>query len=372
MNNRVFIVENSDSPHETSVVSAITIFKELNYEVRVVLGKLAYDRLKSYLTAENIKAYRSFHLGDLLRCISDISRKDFLYFNTIGLRVAAFILFFSSLTPHNIFYIRNANSWFFLQPNAEKATTKFLAWCLYISKRILLRRAELLVVGHNNIRTYLKQYTQLPIWYVPFNIKKPLEVKDSAPTQRLKVVVPGTVDFERKNNTLIMDAIQLIDKSFLGQFEVVFLGRAANKYSKDFLESWSASLKNSIVFYPGFIEQAEFDRQLSEADIIMGVINVVHKSKYYTEEYGKTKDTGIEAHAIAYSKPLVVNADYSADPQLKTSVVAFSSAEELRAILERALTEKTWLEEIKGNAIKNCRNFELPVLVKDIKEVYPL
>ena len=48
------------------------------------------------------------------------------------------------------------------------------------------------------------------------------------------------------------------------------------------------------------------------------------QDKYGNREiYGLTKDTGIEAHAIAYAKPLFVNYDYQVDICLESTTIKF-------------------------------------------------
>ena len=71
--------------------------------------------------------------------------------------------------------------------------------------------------------------------------------------------------------------------------------------------SGKKELKESLIYYNRFIENGEFDAVLREATVLLGVLNVEFQDRFNKEIYGQTKDTGIEAHAIAYSKPLIVN-----------------------------------------------------------------
>lgn len=360
-------MENSGSPHEASVISAIKVFKELNYDVRVILGTLAYKRLHSVLD-KDVKIYKGYRLWDLLKIIRDIRGGGLMYQNTVSLQSSPLSLYLALLTKHNIYYVRNATSWFEFRPNTNKLVVKLMGLCLFLTKRFLLTRAEALVVGHYNVDKYLRQKTTLPIFYMPFNLRD-VQAQDVALNPRLKIVIPGTVDFSRKNNTVIADTLQALDQRYLDNIEVVFLGKAVNKQAKEVLESWKASLGNSLVYYTGFIAQEEFDQQLAHADIIMGVINIHHESKYYTEKYGQTKDTGLEGHAVGFAKPFFVNTEYFTDPQIESSVVKFSSVDELKRVIEKAVDDRDWLLRMKQEAIENGKKFDLQTVVKKVEQV---
>lgn len=361
--NRVFIFENSNSPHETSVLSALAIFNALKKDTRLVLGKTAYKNLSSELNKTII--YRTFHPIDLLKLIFDIKSDSFLLFNTISLRVSAFTILFALLTKNNIFYLRNANSWFNFSPNSKSSLIKLKALLLFWTKRLLLHRAKLFAVGHTNMKGFVAQHSSLPSIYIPFNLKKELAVTTDL-SSKVKIVIPGTVDFSRKNNSTVVDALSAISPDLKNRLEVVLLGRPVDQYSKEALNEWAQRLGNTLIYYTKFIPQQEFDFQLNSADIILGSINIHHNEKYYTEIYGQTKDTGIEAHATAYSKPLFVNTDYMTDPLIESAVVKYSSSQQLTELLEKVIVDKNWLDNLKFKAVSNGSHFTLEHLANQI------
>jgi len=260
------------------------------------------------------------------------------------------------------------NSWFY-EPEMKKLSlkNKILSKILFLSKRFLINKAKLFAVGNYNIKNNLSKKVKKEIVVFPFNLFHESNICMSN-NKIFTFVIPGNIDLKRKRLDIIRDATLLFNKYDLEKFRIILLGRPINKKDEEFVKDWKKKLGNSLVYYNSFISDEEFDRVLKNADVIMGVLNVNYKDKYGNKEiYGQTKDTGIEAHAIAYAKPLFVNSEYEVDKFLKNTTIKFMNIVDCKNKMELFFEKKTKI--MPEECIKVSKKYSLEYLANNLKGI---
>lgn len=154
----MFIFENSNSPHETSVVSSVRIFHSLGFRIVLCLNKRSYSRMSELLDLATIEVIHINRWNGLIKFIMLCNKKDYTLFNTVALRGLLVICITSLISKNRIYYLRNINSWF-QRPlcNALKLRHTVLGWILFLTKQWLVRDASSLVVASFNMKLYLQK-----------------------------------------------------------------------------------------------------------------------------------------------------------------------------------------------------------------------
>jgi hypothetical protein len=360
---KIFIFENSNSPHETSVVSAIKMFSSLGFKIVLCLNKKSYNRLSELLDLTNIEIIHINRWNGLIKFIIQYHKKHYTMFNTIALRGLLTICIASLFSNNRIYYLRNINSWF-QRPSGNGIIfrNRVLGRILFFTKQWLIKGASLLVVGSYNMKLYLSQKTDIAVTIIPFNMFDKNNVNITS-NDKFTFVVPGTIDLKRKDLSLIRDAMYLFSENDLSKFKLILLGRPISKDDNTFVKNWKIDMNDSLIYYSEFIDDNEFDMVLKNADIIMGVLNVNFQNKYGNQEiYGSTKDTGVEAHTIAYAKPLFVNYDYQVDICLDSTTVKFKDINDCYRKM-RCLINKEIIFDSR-ELLSNSNNYEIDFLTK--------
>jgi hypothetical protein len=277
---KIFIFENSNSPHETSVVSSVRLFDSLGFRIILCLNKRSYSRLSELLDLTNIEVIHINRWNGIIKFIMQFNKNDYTLFNTVALRSLLVTCIISLISKNKIYYLRNINSWF-QRPlnNVLKFRHKAFGLILFLAKQLLIRNASLLVVASFNMKRYLHKKIDKPVSIIPFNIfdKNNLNTNNKG---KFTFVVPGTIDLKRKDLTFIRDAMYLFSKDELNKFELILLGRPASEKDNAFVKNWKSGVGDSLIYYDEFIHDYEFNLVLKNADVIMGVLNINFQDKY--------------------------------------------------------------------------------------------
>lgn len=369
MNKSVLIFENSNAPHESSVVSAAKVFSGMGFDVYLCLNNSSIGRLESARLGDvNVEILNISAPKNWFRLLSLKLKSRYVLYNTVLLRNIASVILLSLFGRGNIYYVRNINTWLKFPDVGRASLFNYTLGCIiHLGKRLLMLRSSAYVVGTYNLAANFREKVDYKCAVIPFNL---FESANVIANQHLKVrlVIPGTIDFRRKNIRVIFDACSFLSREELQGIEVIFLGRPVSDQDAEFMVSFRHLLGDSLFYYNSYVDDSEFDRVMKSAHIVLGVLNNVYVDKYGNcEEYGRTKDTGVEAHAIAYAKPLFVNAGYTPDVYLKRLSVLFSDGEDLaRKIRQFATGEMVFdLQDLVsdlsaysvGHLSKNVRDF---------------
>jgi hypothetical protein len=358
VNKKVIIVENSEAPHENALLNVLDVFLMKNYKIILFLSEISKKRLyelrRDIFFCKNIEIIDS-NINSLLNLLKKINNEYCIIYNTISLKNVLYI-FLMSFKGKNVFYISNINSWFVLPKlrDSDGFFNYLKGIILHLFKKVFYERADCFIVGSFNMQTYLKKFTNKHIYTIPFNSFKNYkkEVKElKASDKIIKIVIPGNIELRRKNLNIFKKATKKLSKEELKNIKIILLGRPITKEDKKFVNEWKKDIGDSLEFFETFVDNKIFTSYLKEADYIASVINVEYIDKYgFKEIYGISKDTGVEAHAIAYGKPLIINKDYKVDENIIDNVIYFESEEELVLYLKN-IAQNKYIKKINYNGL---------------------
>lgn len=353
---KIFLVETTNALHAVDLASTINDVLKLNFNVEILVLNHIKHRFDGDLN--NVKVIDSYF--DILKFI--IKNKDSTFiFNTISVRNIFPLFIFSLFIKNDYYYLHNLRSWF-------KRTQKkniFHSLCSFLStllKVTIRKRSKGLFVANENMLRYMinKGESSKHCSIMPFKLRQcDLCLNNSGGV--VNFVIPGAVDFTKKDFNILREAFSLIPVSIQSKFRVVLLGKVQSSLERDFCESWRCESSIELVFFNSFIPDDVFKVELRAASVIFGSITVDYVDKYHKEIYGITKDSGVDAQAYSYAKPLVINRDFSVVSDYESSTLYYSDSSDLIKILSY-LTDEKFIKSLCDKAISNSDFISLPML----------
>ena len=366
---RIYIFENTSSLHaEEALITTYNILNRLDYEVSLCLGPRTAQRVANneFLMAKDVILVPS--LGKLFKFISNVKKHDIVVYPTIAARNVVLLFIMNLFIAKNIYYIRSSNSWLKYSNHQGGFGVKTIRLITHYIKKYLLKNAFQIFVANANIKAHLAQYTDKCINIIPYKLA---EDNLSSPKFQtpLTYLIPGAVDTNKKDLNQIRQATALLTPQELENVKIVLLGRPSNPVDVKFCNQWKSEIGDSLTIYDKFIPTEEFDGQLKNAHYIIGILTIDYQDKYNQEIYGVTKDTGVDAQAIAYGKPLIINKPFAILPEIASSSQLFGNPAELADIFKASMASPAHYDGLSQAAIDNSQKFTLDIIVSKLENI---
>lgn len=367
--NKMFLLEVTEALHaEESLDTLHQMFKS-KYDVKLCLGKKTLNKFSSKSKFDKEKVGLASFLFSLI--FKRLDKDDIVVFPTISVRNVSLVFLISLFSPKNIYYIRNSNSWLKNSSHAEGVFCRILTNYTTFLKKIMLKRAYQVFVANTSIKNYLlDNFVLNEINIVPykFYIERNVKVKRKLDSSKLNIVVPGAIHTDKKNLSLIRSAFNILDDEIKRKVTIVLLGKPSRKSDFEFCESWKSDAGDSLIYFNEFVSDEVFSDYMEESDCILGVLNINYFDKYNAEIYGLSKDTGIDAQAISYGKPLIINNDFNVINEIISSTLKFHDEKSLAACIF-ALEDNVYMNNISDEAILNCNKLSLDKVISNLVNI---
>lgn len=363
--NTIYIFENTNSLHvKEALTTMYEIFSE-KYDVKFCLNYRAMDTVRdNKCVIDNCISLDSYLKA--IRFFRRINKDDIVIYPTITVR-NIFILFVLRLFVfNNIYYIRNSNSWLKYSYHQNNIFYRILSNATTFLKKYLIKKSFQIFVANNNLKTYLEtQGVNKTINVVPYKFFDEANANPVSYDNKLQFVIPGNIDLLKKDFNLIRDAINCLSTEDRKKITIILLGKPANKSDHEFCLQWRDEIGDALFFYTSFVPDKEFTKVMAGCHFVLGILNINYQDRYNSETYGVSKDTGVDAQAIAYGKPLIINSDFCVVDEVKSSSIGFDDATQLAGII-RALIHEDDYSEISEKALINCRKLSLDCVTKKL------
>jgi hypothetical protein len=363
---RYLIIENSSSPHEEGIVSLVKVLKNRGSYVALLIedgnagrvGELCLGELVDEV--HYLKKYFS-----IFQVLKFRKRDDVVIYNTISVRNSLFTFLTSLGRGANIYYIRNANSWLKYSWHLTSIIDLFTRNISTFFKKIMLSRSTMVLVENGRIRNYLISQSVTRVEIVPFKF-----LNESAQTKKfnhkIQFIIPGLVDFSRKKIEVVVDAFKLLDSEVRDKVCLTLLGRTKGPVEEVKCREWKQFLGASFTYFSSFVSVRDFSERMAECDVVVCAFKVEHRCAHFSETYGLTRGSGVDAHAISNSLPLIVNSDFGVDDEYESSTIKFHDAEDLCRIITKLVDSPGELDRLRIVANGNAQNYSLNSIVSKI------
>ena len=290
---------------------------------------------------------------------------DVVIYNTISVRNSLFTFITSLGRGANIYYIRNANSWLKYSWHFTSITDLFTRNISTFLKKMMLSRSNMILVENGRIRNYLISQLVTHVEIVPFKF-----LNDSTCTKKLnhkiQFIIPGLIDFSRKKIDVVVDAFKLLDSEVRNKVCLTLLGRTKGPVEEAKCREWKEYLGTSFTYFSSFVSVQDFSERMAECDVVVCAFKVEHRCAHFSETYGLTRGSGVDAHAISNSLPLIVNSDFGVDDEYASSTIKFRDAADLSRIITKLVDSPGELDQLRIAANANAQNYSLNSIVSRI------
>ena len=156
----------------------------------------------------------------------------------------------------------------------------------------------------------------------------------NADSETLRIVIPGTPEFKRKDFTLVEKLIQWAEKR-KEKIEIYFAGKSPH-YMRNKMQALKmrANDRLSIHVFSHFLSGEEFDRILKSADLLFFPIKETTRYKVFTENYGQSKISGSENDFMRFGRMSLFPAFYP----LQSPLILHADATQLDKVLDHFMS----------------------------------
>jgi len=229
-----------------------------------------------------------------------------------------------------------------------------------LMQRFLQNNALFLVYSRSQ-QTYLTQFVAASRTLVfPFALYDGLPDR-SAPGQKLRICVPGSVSVQRRDYVSLLAALETNLEPWKSRIIIDLLGFITPD-AVDLIPRFERLNEQGleVLYYRQFLSAEAFDEALSRADLIL--VNVHVKLNLF-QQYSRTKESGGVFNMIKSAKPGLLPVGYAVDEELRACCLFFDSYGRLEAIIHELLDTPGAVDDLKQTAHRAALQYTAPALL---------
>jgi len=375
---RIGVLEAKHAHH--GLAGSCKIFNTENNKVTVFTSEPLFARIKDELEIDEYEWVIKRQEESDLRFLKRVERIcngriDLLVVNTI--RITPFLFF--NPKCKKILEIYNTNWWFELTQSLGNCFQIVRGGGRYgllnpmingitgpIIRKMILKRYDGIIVEYQAIKEYITRN---------FNYKKNIYILPDLPyegvqpfneDEKIRFVVPGGISEQRRDYLAIIDIFKEIFHRYHKRIELYVLGAPQGEYGQEIVNH-CRHLKNegyNIFYFEEYIPESIFREKFSKADVIISPVKLNFTFLGFDEVYSLTKGIGVTSDCIKYAKPLIVPEKFVVAKELKTSILKYKDARELKEIVETLINHREELRNLQREALNNSEKFSLANLHK--------
>ena len=197
----IFIIENSNSPHEEGLETLTKVIKFHNINVVLCLNKISHKRVINLGLEEVVDGIILLDsIKSIVTLIVRANNEGGVIFSTVSIRNAVFSFLVGMLVKRSVYFIRNANSWLFYSNHKGLFHQKLLRYTSTTLKKIMLYKCKYLIVESDQIKKYLSNYTAKRIEVVPYKYFSSNNISANKQSKTLTYVVLFSVNLSHGQN----------------------------------------------------------------------------------------------------------------------------------------------------------------------------
>jgi ribosomal protein L24E len=379
---RIGILEAKNPIH--GLADKCKMFNTGDNQVTVFTTRKIADQVKNEL---NVEEYKWVIKGEDQSAYSFLKETekicnegiDLLFVNTAA-RITPFLFF--NPKCKKVLRVHNSNWWFkwaqsyrkYYQYAVAEGKPQYSGIMEYLdpavnaaagplARKAILRRYDAIVVEYQPIQKHIiDSFHYMKNIYVLPNLVYEGQTP-STDNNKIRFVVPGVIAKTRRDYFTVLSTFEELLSSYHGRIELYLLGIPFGEYGCQVIDQ-CRGLKEAgcpVFYYEGteYIPETEFRAVNSASDIIIAPLYLDFYEKGVHERYSQTKATGVMSDAIRYAKPLFVPDGFEVSEEMKTSVLTFTNADDLKRKLEVLITRPDELERLQKAALVNSEKFAL-------------
>lgn len=192
----------------------------------------------------------------------------------------------------------------------------------------------------------------------------PVPTPGAAPGLFFRIVIPGSVDSNRRNYDEVISVFKLIlEGTDSGRpIEGVILGDSATAYGTAIvtrlqqLESPWFKLR----FFKDYIPESVYEQEIAAADLIWSPLNLQKSgSRNSPETYGQTTASGLTADVLLNNAPVLVPAGFIIPELFRIAILTYRSPDDAVEIIGRLLRDRGYGRELRKRIDHSFGDFSI-------------
>lgn len=380
--NKVGLVEFGG--HHEVISSYILIFLAGDVKLTIFCDDFIYNHCPAYHNHPHITwQIADKKPNDYLSGIQDsLASFDLIFITSLDLMNGGFLM--CNWPPKTMVMLHDLHIHFapirsFFQ-NRTSATT-FLKDTLRLFRSVLngefRRRREALSNVPFRLTPSVKvlEYAEKQTWYseskivgsFPFYLFEGVQ-KTTVSHSHPRIVIPGSVSSKSRDYNLVYKVLKQLELE--EKIEIVILGKPIGKEGKEIVERIKtlASHHLEIIHFDDYLGQETYDKYLKNADYLLLPLKKTMHYAFLEELQGKTCISGNIHDMVRFATPSIIPDFYPIDGDLSVLVQPYSSATELKSLLE--LTSKKQLFKTFDTSKPSLENLNAPNRFNDFLALY--
>jgi glycosyltransferase involved in cell wall biosynthesis len=369
-----------DTDHYFYIYTLIRLFEQPGNEIVVYTNPKVYKRCK----IDQVERHGlSFIVQDDKESWGDFLKRNADPINEAGYRYVFLCPIYNFYKEHyqfiaqlktlNILVVFNLNGW--IDPPLTKLRWFWNSWY----KRKIIQKLKWIAIDEHFHDHAIKLGCKNQILHIPSILYDPeLISKREAVKNPVKIIIPGSIDKERRDYDVVLDALSIVLKQ-RQDLEAVLLGDPIAEYGKQIRDKAKKINetygKEIIKSYNKEYNDAEFLKQIVSGHFLIAPLLPEFKLDGITEIYGISKSTGSCFDILAYAIPGVFPSWLSVNTKFNSSILRYTGAEDLSKIILDLIEHPEKIEQLRANAVVNSSYYSVEKvrerLFKSLPEATP-
>ncbi len=353
-----------DTDHYFYIYSLIQLFENSDTEITIYTNSKVYKRCEVDLAGRKDIKYivqdKNETWGNFLdRNIDSINTAGFDYFFLCPIyeHYKEHYKFVSRLKTLSILVVFNLNGW--INPLFRNLRHIGRSWY----RHQIIKKIKWIAIDEHFHNHAIKLGCKNNILHIPSLLYDPAFVaKYRATKPPIKIIVPGSIDPDRRDYHTVIDALEIVFKQ-TKDFEVVLLGDPVLEYGKQ-VHARAKKLnekhgKQIIKIYENKYNDLEFLIEMVSGHFLIAPVLPEFNLDGIIEVYGTSKSTGSCFDILAYAIPGVFPSWLSVNSKFDNSTLRYKNANDLSEIILDFLQHPEKIEQLRANALINSSYYSI-------------
>jgi len=227
----------------------------------------------------------------------------------------------------------------------------------------LVKLSSSILVLSTNVKEFIASKYKLNKSIVVFPYSVYEGFRNQTSVDVITIAVPGVIERTRRDYDLVLDVLKTLDKQ---RFKLKLLGPPIGEYGHTIVARCTDLKKEghsiNLLKHP-----KDFEREMSEATIILAPINIHTSFAGIEEVYGVSKESGVIFDVVRYAIPAILPQNLDVPSDISKAILRYNTAEELKEQI-MSLTERSKLAKLKNEAECVSKSYSIDVVGKQLFE----
>jgi hypothetical protein len=203
-----------------------------------------------------------------------------------------------------------------------------------------------------------------------------IQFPPKTPTSPFRIVIPGSVDPNRRNYNVIIQTLALFQSTPpYPPIELILLGDSATDAGATIVTAFRSITGDHLTLrhFKGYIPESTYEQELAHAHLVWSPLNI-HKrsSRNNPETYGLSTASGLTADLLVNNIPALVPAGFIIPEPFRPAIYPYRSPEEAYGLIRGFLDDPASYAMVRETIHLAFQHFSIGNFSKAFEELMAL